>query len=420
MSWQRLSKTSDRYNQRLLSQTADALNIITVGRVTNVVYDDKSLGGWNAIGNIIYDEVTPIRYVSKKGQLAKPLDPSIKRYPLINELVYIINLPNTDLNNNAAAYQQYYVNTIAIWNHPHHNAFPSDPNNLPPEQQKDYDTTIAGSPRRVLDNDTDIFLGNTFEEKLNIHPLKPYEGDVIVEGRWGNSIRLGSTVPYPQPTPGNQFPLGTPGTPGDPITIIRNGQSSQADNEGWVPIDEDINNDPSSIYLTSTQRIPLTTGINLQSTYSQSSFVSTETFAGPQIMMNSGRILLNANKHEGSILLTGKNTIGLEAQRSINLSAQTDIVLDATQKVRLGGSNAQEPVLKGNETIELLNEVLVNFEQFMKAAAFSTYEVINPNTGKIEARRVEALTEAARPFALLFPKWRSRLEGLKSKKTFTV
>ncbi len=46
------------------------------------------------------------------------------------------------------------------------------------------------------------------------------------------------------------------GTNGDPILIIRNGQGTQNE-EGWVPTVEDINNDESSIYATSTQKIPL-------------------------------------------------------------------------------------------------------------------------------------------------------------------
>jgi hypothetical protein len=32
------------------------------------------------------------------------------------------------------------------------------------------------------------------ENTINIHPLLPYEGDMLYEGRFGNSIRFGSTV----------------------------------------------------------------------------------------------------------------------------------------------------------------------------------------------------------------------------------
>ena len=34
----------------------------------------------------------------------------------------------------------------------------------------------------------------TFVEKSNIHPLLPFAGDIIHQGRWGNSIRFGSTA----------------------------------------------------------------------------------------------------------------------------------------------------------------------------------------------------------------------------------
>ena len=45
---------------------------------------------------------------------------------------------------------------------------------------------------------------------------------------------------------------------GEPITvIIKNGQPSGSSSEGFIPITENINQDPSSIYLTSTQQIPI-------------------------------------------------------------------------------------------------------------------------------------------------------------------
>jgi hypothetical protein len=68
---------------------------------------------------------------------------------------------------------------------------------LPPSQQKDYQQVEGGSVRRVTDGSTEINLGSTFQEKTNIYPLLSYEGDYIMEGRWGNSIRFGSTVKDP-------------------------------------------------------------------------------------------------------------------------------------------------------------------------------------------------------------------------------
>jgi hypothetical protein len=75
-----------------------------------------------------------------------------------------------------------------------------------------------------------------------------------VEGRWGNSIRLGSTsIEVPGIESQNNWSQGS--TPGNPITIIRNGQGKPADNIPWIPTVENINRDPSSIYLTQGQKI---------------------------------------------------------------------------------------------------------------------------------------------------------------------
>jgi hypothetical protein len=81
----------------------------------------------------------------------------------------------------------------------------------------------------------------------------PYMGDVIYEGRWGNSIRFGSTVKSK-----SQYsnPWSRSGNNGDPITIVRNGQNKLANEFGAEPITENIKNDLSSIYLTSTQALP--------------------------------------------------------------------------------------------------------------------------------------------------------------------
>ena len=64
-----------------------------------------------------------------------------------------------------------------------------------------YEQIENGIARRVTDFSTDINLNSpltdkgSFVEKTNIHPLLPFAGDNIYEGRWGNSIRFGSTVP---------------------------------------------------------------------------------------------------------------------------------------------------------------------------------------------------------------------------------
>jgi hypothetical protein len=96
-------------------------------------------------------------------------------------------------------------------------------------------------------------LGPNFPEKSNIKSLRQFTGDVTIEGRWGNSIRFGSTSEVTR----NENYWSATGSAGDPITIIRNGQGKQVDNLGWFPTVENINRDPSSIYLTAGQLIKI-------------------------------------------------------------------------------------------------------------------------------------------------------------------
>ena len=95
--------------------------------------------------------------------------------------------------------------------------------------------------------------GYSFAEK-DIKSLTPFEGDTIIESRFGQSIRFGSTTSVMRKF--NHW--STAGNNGDPIMIIRNGQGKVSN-----PIDkfattvEDINSDSTSIYLTAGQSIVL-------------------------------------------------------------------------------------------------------------------------------------------------------------------
>jgi hypothetical protein len=344
--------------------------LITLGRIKSIVLNDthprfKELGGWNSLGMIEYNDVQNPTSEQQLYPVARPLDPSFKNFPLINEIVYILSLPNTNIGNTTTATFQYYINTIGIWNHPHHNAFPENSNTLPPSQQKDYEQTQAGSVRRVTDQSTEIFLGETFKEKSNIHPLLPFEGDRITEGRWGNSIRFGSTVKG-QIEPNDWSSVGEDG---DPIIVLRNGQGQnpgalgEDSDKGWLPITELINNDDSSIYLTSTQKIP----VNVSSTndnyfsYKSNPPQNPKEYAGKQIILNSGRLLFNTtNDH---LLLSSKKSINLNAIGSINFDTSQPIILQTDPisnggGVFLGDKNADESVLLGDSTVELLKDLL--------------------------------------------------------------
>jgi hypothetical protein len=374
-------------------------------RVVSILLDEshprfKELGEWNGLGTIEYVDIYNVNSNVIRS-IAKPFFPSVKHYPLINEIVYLLQLPSTDIGDNKNATISYYLDVISLWNHPHHNAYPTNPNILPPSQQKDYLQTQAGSVRRVTDQSTEINLGNTFKERSNIHPLLPFEGDVIYEGRWGNSIRIGSTV---QNTPNNWSNIGANG---DPILILRNGQGTQTQ-EGWIPTTEDINNDDSSIYLSSTQQIPLEASSTDYTSYKNNPPQKPKDYSGKQILISSGRLVFNTT--EDHLLLSSNKSINLNSLGGINLDTNTFTI--QSQNIYLGSKNATEPLLLGNQTVELLNQLISNLSSF--AQICSTLVSTPPGTPlgplNIVSTQLDASLKALQ----------ANLNNLKSKYNYTV
>ena len=311
-------------------------------RVREVILDgsNEDLGGWNALGYIKFDAVDrPTKTSPLSSNIARPLLSNIKNFPLVNEIVFLFTLPDTDLQENTNSETYYYISAINLWNSPNHNAIPDNVNysELPESQQKDYDTTVrTGTVRRVTDKGTDIDLGKTFTESSQIYPLRPYEGDIIYESRFGSSMRLGSTVKG-----ATTFWKGQSG----PITILSNGHNPSLNQFGWLPTSESIDKDQTTVVLTSNQTLSytLTTfGSGLQKFKVQ----KPDTYYDPQLVLSSDRIVLNAK---------GESIIGTGA-KSINLSS-TNVAVEATDTFLLDGSKVylglnstaypDEPVILG-------------------------------------------------------------------------
>lgn len=412
-------------------QTAQSPNGITAspvsfraGRVKSIVLDEnhprfKELGGFNAIGYVEYQDI--INFTTQ-ASVAKPYFGNIKNLPLLEEIIWIIDLPDTNLNPTpqgdgtiggiTTSVSSYYICPTALWNHPHHNGFPLNTIQLPDSQKKDYIQTQTGNVRRVTDQSTEINLGNTFVERSNIHPLKPFEGDIITEGRWGNSIRFGSTVKTKPPVIAslNNWSTGN-SISGDPIVILRNGQGKQND-EGWVPVVEDINNDESSIYLTSTQKVPLKPSSNNYSSYSSNPPINPGLYEGKQIMINSGRLVFNStNDH---ILLSSNKSINLNSQNGLNVDTNTATF--QTKNIYLGSKLATEPLLLGNKTVALLRTLIINLKQFMQIASTQVSTAPGVPLGPLNA----AATQMQLILENIDADLTSELGDIRSKNNFTT
>jgi hypothetical protein len=378
-------------------------------RVKDIILDDtypnfEELGGWNSIGTIFFEVVDIQNGNPPEKPIAKPLIPYLKNYPLVNEIVYLIKLPDSNLDLFTSSERYYYLNAVNIWNHPHHNAYPNLLENpeLPPSQQKDYESIEGGSVRRTTDNSTEINLnspkvGGTFVEKSNIHPILPFAGDTILEGRFGNSIRLGNTSKSKSILYKNNW-SGT-GENGDPITILRNGQPTNASPSGWLPVIENINQDLSSLYLSSYQSIPLKSNFTSFPAISTKSPESISSYNKPQILLNSGRLVFNS--YNDSILLSSNKAISLSSVEDIGLYSRSHNVNIEGQSVKLGASSASESLILGDAFLDDLAVLLQSLSLLMNSLSSS------PNLGPAAL--------AAENTKLQVDKIKDNLENYKSK-----
>lgn len=202
----------------------------------------------------IYSNIASTTF-NDENSFAFPMFSFVKQYPLVGEIVAIFNGPSHNLNRNKDAQELYYLPPYSIWQSVNQNIMP----NLRELAQffSDY-VNIPGYNGGVGDL-PEFPKGYTFTESTNVRPLTPFEGDSIIEGRFGQSIRFGSTVEGFKGYNGWSNGKGN----GSPITIIRNGQGAVTNvSDKFSTTVEDINTDKTSIYLTSNQSILIDDLIN--------------------------------------------------------------------------------------------------------------------------------------------------------------
>lgn len=298
-------------------------------RVVDIIMDDthpewSKYGKTDSVGVIKYKNITKDIPEDNPQVLpaAYPIHTSLKYFPLKNEIVGLVNAPDPDLNVSSVSRKTYYQTVVNLWNHPNHNAYPQS-------------------------TATDVDLGNNIRENLEVNPLQPFPGDTLIEGRLGQSFRLS----------GNPSPKSTLTQPGGPVILISNGRSAKEN-----PFDltlEDINEDKSSIWLTSDHIVPITLANNKRDSFKNPP-VKAEEYRGSGIFFNSDRITLNAKRD--SILISGKDSVALSGKR-VHVDGNDEIVLDAS-KIFLGkdsfkaSETSREPVLKGNSVESYLEQLI--------------------------------------------------------------
>ena len=345
--------------------SSKASNEEFIVRVSDINLDPST--GFTKIGVINGERVNSKGILTGKIQSdIRPADPYKKSFPLINEYVrvkYVI-APNT------IGGQFVYEGPLSLYGAVSPNVNPNPTplvNPIPTSQKLNYSQVESGGYNVQNNNLVSLDFNSisnpgqaTFVERSNIHPLLPYAGDIIHEGRWGNSLRFGSTAKVTGNYPNSWSSFGNNG---DPITILINGQNPKSSNFGAEPIIENISQDLSSIYLTSYQKIPFSIANENFISYT-TPLTTPAQYANPQIILNSDRVVINAKND--SVLISGEKSVGLSSNGSVNIESTGEINI-ASKLTRLGNKNATQSVLRGDETVAYLKILITEMQNLAEA-----------------------------------------------------
>jgi len=362
--------------------TSTPSETILFGKVTDIKLDDSRpfldrLGNSLPIGAIKYKLLDANKKEVGSEESALPLASTIKHYPSVSEVVMLVQAPSSDIQVNTSEVVTYYKDIINLWGAVNHNALPD------PGYNKNK------------------YLGQGFRELSDVNPLFPFPGDTLIEGRQGQSIRIGGNSSIL-----NKLVDST--NDGLPYILISNGQIKT--NNGVDYITEDINKDPSSMYFLSNHKVPLVAANTKRDSYNTPP-KSSDQFRGNQAVINAGRLYFNAK--EDSILLSAKESVGLNAN-TVNLDGTEYLCLDATEiylgsKARTSPDGVREPAVLGNQLdnfLAIVLDALQNIGEAMKVAEAQT-------GGSIASLNTEGYCVVDTCTAL-----RTLMNQMKSKKVF--
>jgi hypothetical protein len=297
--------------------------------------------------------------------VAYPFDKNFKNIPVRNETVEIYESPagvtlyrriGSEISPNAQADEALISTT-----------FPEVPidSDISKNIKKNENSGIPRS--NINENKKYDGLGDYFKRTPGIHRLKLYEGDTLIESRFGQSIRFSGYN-----NPGKQF---------SPSIIIRNNENTESRKKVVkFGVEEDINRDGTIIAITSDQyELPFQPGIidekgksNFE-TKPDSFFNYPQKLNGDQVLVNSGRILLSAKTGElifyskkdygfisdGGMSIDNKLGLDISLKDDFNVITNDRNVAFHTGKgsIFLGNENL-EPLVKGQTLVDILGELI--------------------------------------------------------------
>lgn len=273
----------------------------------------KEYGAESAIGMIFYatagvsETIVPgtLNEVSIKTYLkARPLYSHIRQFPKLGEFVKIVN---PGLSNTYTSTELFYENVIAFWGDVQHNS--------------KFDSN-------VLDK--------------YVRPLSHNEGDVSLEGRYGNSIRLSQNG-----------------------LIINNGQYQT---DSLAHYNEQVKDGSSTIWLVKNNTFDFEVkSYNYLTKQNPDSYRTSPIgkYEGHQVVIDSDRI--NLISHKEDIILYSRRHLELYSEGMLTINASSMLHINSDLVLLGKGIGTQSPsqaAIRGDDLYDFLNDLLTKIGDF--------------------------------------------------------
>ncbi len=257
--------------------------------------------------------------INEQGQKFKnartyyPLDPNILQVPVKGEHVLCCEFGG----------EYYYISKL--------NRRKSAPEN----------SNFGASAFRRLAEGIVFSFGKYFNPPSRVKKLFIREGDTIIQGRFGNSIRLGS----------NQHQSGSFDkrnlTESPNVKIVAGAFTNGSVYSESLVSDissEIVQEEKSSVYLTTDEYVPYE-DVGVTST-----FDNNETYFKPQVIIQSDRIVFNSKGDDGGIGIYSRDNVEIKSADKVEIDSPTIDI----------GSNSLVPTVLGNKDFTFLINSLID------------------------------------------------------------
>jgi hypothetical protein len=297
---------------------------IVVDIITNDTHPEYASDGYN-IGAIKFRSISGDAYRPQENlNWALPAETNISDYPLLNEVVIVF----------VSLHRWYYHRRLNITTGISAHAVPGlqaeiSATGKASDRQQSINDSRNGTPTVVTAPDTTQKLGKFFVAPDKVYRLRHDEGDLVFQGRSGQSIRMGAawkTGTAFQSTNADQ----------SPNLLLRVGQDPNATpsvNTPYGLVSEDVNKDSTSLYMTSDQIVPLAYSTKKAAVHQKSIMNFPKRLDGAQVVINSDRIVLNTKM--GKIMGFALDGVHWTSSKDFTVDADQDYLSQITRNLNI-------------------------------------------------------------------------------------